>query len=96
MTRTTNWTRRPEGWPDHIGETHLRNVYDGGEVVDVEVIRADPCILISGRAVRGLVMPPFATVTDDVFTLRSPSTTLVYRLVDYDPTLDVWLGQWPD
>ena len=66
-------------------------------------MRADPRVKIVGDIVReaktarpGLDRPPFAEVDGDLFRINADNRTVVYRLVEYIESEDVYLAEWPD
>lgn len=73
------------------------------EPTGLRVIRADPVIHIADLLVRLAAAGnlPFVTLiggvgSGAVFTIHARNRTVVYRLGDWDPVLDVWPAEWPD
>jgi hypothetical protein len=99
--------------PTSLGEVILRQHCDShGEPESVEVLHADPRVLISGELLRQVhagtphERVPFAMVdkpeVGGTLTIRATTGNLVYRLTEYEPlhhgyrVPDTYVGEWPD
>lgn len=106
-------TTRIFGHRTSFGDVVLRAHYDdGGQPESVEVLEADPRVLIGGHLVREVhagqphERVPFAEVDEaavgGTLRIRASNRNLVYRLTEYEPLLDghrvpdTYVGEWPD
>jgi hypothetical protein len=99
--------------PTDLGDVVLRAHYgDDGQPESVEVLEADPRVLIGGHLIREAhagqpdERVPFATVdkpeVGGVLRIDASNRRLVYVLTEYEPLVngfrarDAYTGEWPD
>jgi hypothetical protein len=99
--------------PAGLGDVTLRSIYgDRGQVAAVEVLHADPRVLISGEVLRQIhdgkpeETVPFAGAdhpgVGGVLRIHAVNRTLVYRIASDAPVADgyempdAYIGEWPD
>ena len=77
------------------GEVWVRNVGD-----DLDVVRADPRVLISEDLVNafrvGELQPAVSLDGNDVLRIRVNNRTVIYRLVEHVPAWRAWIAEKPD
>lgn len=102
------WTR-PDGLPQ--GECRVTRVDDVAHGVRLRIDHADPRILISSELLAEAFMRPEAGVSVSapqpgrngtpfwqgaVLRVEAVNRTVVYRMVEYLPSVRGYIGEWPD
>jgi hypothetical protein len=73
-----------------------------GYYQQIEVLQADPRILISGEFIDDVAIGthPAVTLAGNVLTIRAANRTVIYRIVGHHPDRlnhpDTYIAEWPD
>ena len=92
-----------------VGELVVETSYDGENLPEMKILRADPRIRISNEFMASCVRGygdrriissahHWFTLVDDVLTVRGINRTVVYRInfADWDALTDSYFAEWPD
>ncbi len=88
---------------EFVAQSHYDDPIDRCKVTSVEILRADPRILVDAVVLddialgRSPFVSLFATLTGPTVRFEGSNRTVVYRIVKYlGPEVDAYIAEWPD
>lgn len=63
---------------------------------NIEIRMADPVILTSGERLAELKRRPYVELRGDLIIFKGDNRTVIYRIVSFDVSKDLFVLRWPD